>query len=55
MSEARREGCRFDHPEKERYLGTQTGDMLCRTCGEAWPKSNPPAEPPCVTGARDER
>jgi hypothetical protein len=32
-----------EHPEidKEYYLGSDTGDVVCKVCGETWPHSDP--------------
>lgn len=32
--------CEHPHIEKEYYLGAQTGDYVCTTCGEQGPKSS---------------
>ena len=35
-----------DHPvtDKEYYLGSDTGDLVCTTCGHCWPGNEAPAE-----------
>jgi hypothetical protein len=32
-----------EHPvlDKESYLGADTGDLICTTCGETWLRNNP--------------
>lgn len=37
--------CRHENHAKEYMLGMQTGDMLCRDCGETWPVGAPVPPP----------
>lgn len=40
-AESRKEKCKHPHIEKEYYLGAQTGDYICSSCGEThWNKSD---------------
>ncbi len=34
--------CSHEHKDKERYLGSDTGDWACLSCGLTWPRSEDP-------------
>lgn len=39
--------CTHESFDKEYYLGSDTGDYACKTCGITWPRGHdkPPPEP----------
>ena len=37
--------CTHERTDVEYYLGSQTGDVACLACGEAWPRSDPKPGP----------
>jgi hypothetical protein len=45
--------CEHRRYDKEYYLGADTGDLVCLTCGETWPRGEPVPPPRGVGQATD--